>query len=179
MKRKYILIGSLTCFILLFLISSFLIIYRRNRTIYIQDIKQYTKNINIIKENIKNIDDETCKETFQKMLNRINDTHFSSNVKLSTYYHAYHNGASFLDYYNDVINDCNIEEDNSIYIDALISTNYPNQIKKEFELSYQLKLDDIYSNNLINKSLDKNGTYSTKTLELRVIKKLLDEVANE
>ena len=67
MKRKYILIGSLICFILLFLISSFLIIYRRNRTIYIQDIKQYTKNINIIKENIKNIDDETCKETFQKM----------------------------------------------------------------------------------------------------------------
>ena len=179
MKHKYILIGSLIFFILIFFISSLMMLYRRNRIIYIQDIKQYTKNVNIIKEGIEKIDNESCKDSFQNMLNRINDTHFSSDIKLSIYYHAYFNGKSFLDYYNNVINACNIKEDNSIYIDALTSTNYPDQIKKEYELSYQLKIDDIYSNNLINQSIDKNGTYSTKTLELRVIKKLLDEVLNE
>lgn len=179
MKRKYILIGALSCFILLYLLSTISIFYRHNRTIYIQDIKQYTRNINVIKEKINNIKNNLCKQSFNNMLKRINDTHFSNNVKLSTYYEAYFNGNSFLDYYSDILTNCNIEEDSAIYIDALISTNYPNQIKKEYELAYQIKIDDIYSNNLINKAIDKNGTYATKTLELRVIKKLLDEVKNE
>ena len=52
MKRKYILIGALSCFILLYLLSTISIFYRHNRTIYIQDIKQYTRNINVIKEKI-------------------------------------------------------------------------------------------------------------------------------
>ena len=84
MKRKYILIGALSCFILLYLISTISIFYRHNRTIYIQDIKQYTRNINVIKENLL-LWREMILEKEKQEIDIINTTYFSAQLNCDFY----------------------------------------------------------------------------------------------
>ena len=64
---------------------------------------------------------------------------------------------------------------NTIYIDALASTNYPNAIKKECFLRYEFKIRDINSSKYLEEN-DLVGTYTTKYLELKVLNSLIEEV---
>lgn len=178
MKKKYILLGMLITIMFLILIGIFTLQFNKEEMIYVRDLSFYTKRATIIRDDIEKIKNETCKKSFNDMFNRINETHFTENVTIEKYYKAYFkDDKTFLNYYEDLIGSCELDEDlDSIYILVLSASNYPNEVKKRYLLSHEFIIKDYDSRDILSKNIDETGTYTTKALELQVINELLGKV---
>lgn len=162
----------------LILIGIFTLQFNKEEMIYVRDLSFYTKRATIIRDDIEKIKNETCKKSFSDMFNRINETHFTENVTIEKYYKAYFkDDKTFLNYYEDLIGSCELDEDlDSIYILVLSASNYPNEVKKRYLLSHEFIIKDYDSRDILSKNIDETGTYTTKALELQVINELLGKV---
>lgn len=178
MRKKYILFGVLITFITIILVGIFTLNFNKKEMIHIRDLSFYTKRATIIRDDIEKIKDEKCQKSFSDMFNRINETHFTENITIEEYYNSYFkDGKTFLNYYEDLIDVCELDEDlDSIYILVLSASNYPNEVKKRYLLSHEFIIKDYESRDGLSKNIDETGTYTTKALELQVINELLGKV---
>lgn len=178
MKKKYITIGILLTLIFFTLLYLFTINSNKKEIIHIKDLSFYTKRATAIRNEIENIENEECKNSLEAMFNRINETHFTSDVTIEEYYNAYYkDNKVFLNFYDDVIENCEIEDElDDIYVLAISSTNYPNEVKKRYLLSHEFIIKDNNSRDELYQTSDETGTYTTKALELQVINELLSKV---
>lgn len=178
MKGKLIILSSMATVIVISIIGIIVSLISYNRTINVKTIEDY-RSIKInLKNKIEKIKDKECQTSLNNMMNRIDDTYFSNNTNVKEYYEIYFNDdLTFLNYFDDVVNTCKLssKDKNTIYIDALASTNYPNAIKKEYYLRYEFKIRDINSSKYLEEN-DLVGTYTTKYLELKVLNSLIEEV---
>lgn len=177
MKIKYILEGILLTFIGAMIFHMFTIDNVSSEIIHIKQLPLITKRFTSLNERISNIEDQTCRSSLDNMLNRIKKTYFNKDVTLKEYYEAYNEDEkNFIDFYEDVINSCNLESNDDIYFLVLASLNYPNSIKNRYDLRYEFSIRDIFNRESIYESSDEVGSYTTKLLEIQVIDKLLSEV---
>lgn len=175
MKLKYFIMGILFSVIIFFVVHIFIVI-NNNDVVVIKDYEAFQENIDKIDKRISKVNDETCKNSLEKMSNNIKRTHFSENTNVDDYYHAYFGEDEFLNVYGEVEDSCRISEDNSRYVLALSSYTFPSSIK----LRYNLKHEFIFKDRKVRKELEKNqdevGSYTSKVLELRVISELLESI---
>ena len=68
-----------------------------------------------------------------------------------------------------------VDDIDDIYILALSSTNYPEEIKTRYNLKHEFVFRDKASRLELLKEQDEVGTYTNKILELRVIQELIKE----
>ena len=180
MKYKYILLGSLITIITLCVISIILVPFNKKEYVYIKSIDSYSKKITILKNELSELEDNSCKDSLNDMLNRINETNFKDKVTIEEYYKAYNKDEiTFINLYENIINECKLENNDDIYIDVLTQMIFPNSIKEKYLLSHELILKDYSSRSTLTKSLSETGTYITKTKELNILKDLIEEVNHE
>lgn len=178
MKYKYMIFGSLLTIIIIISACIISIPFKEKKIINVKTIDDYSKINKSLKEKIDKVKNKNCQKSLDEMLKRIDDTYFEDNVTIEEYFKTYfENDKTIISYFDDALNACKLtrEETDYIYVDALASTNYPNKIKERFELRYEFNLPDANSRKKYI-THDEVGTYTTKTLELKVLKNLIEEV---
>ena len=176
-KIKYILYGLFISFVLLGLLSFILAFINTNQEIYIKDIDKYIDSINNLETRIDKLDKNlTCKSSLLTMLKRINNTHFTNGkVKIKEYYDKYYEeDLTFLDYYQGVIEACELDNNDHIYATALTAYAYPNEIKNKYYFSYELHFKDLFNSEPLLKEEQEIKSYTTKYNELLVLSELLE-----
>lgn len=180
MKIKYLLLGSLLTFIIIFISSLIMIPFNKREMIYVKTIESYTTNMTKLRNKIDELEDSECKNSLNRMVTRINETNFKEDVTIKKYYEAYFkDDKTFLSLYDDIVTTCELKDVDYIYVDVLRQSVFPNSIKEKYLLSHELVLKDYSSRESINKESYKTGTYVTKTLELSILNDLIKEVNNE
>ncbi len=178
-KVKYIFYGILLTLIIITIISIIMTYFNKYEVIYIKDYDAYDETINKIKTNIDKIKDNNCASSLNSLRMRIDDTHFTSNTTLNEYYNKYHkDNLTFLDYYNEVLNSCNIDNKDSIYVKVLDSLVFPTYIDNKYNLIHEINLKD-YNTRRNLKNYDEIGSYTNKVNELEVLSLLTNEALNE
>ena len=174
-NRKYILLGIFISFMIMGLLIMLLAFINQDKEIYIKDLDRYTETVMRLKNRVDKLDNNTCKMAFNRTIDRINDTHFNNGkVKIKEYYEAYYkNDETFLDYYQLIIDDCNMENNDKIYGMALSAYSYPNQVKNNYYLSYELHIEDLFNNKDMRKEEQEINSFTTKYMELVVLDSLL------
>lgn len=178
MKGKLIVSSSVTTIIIITIACIIISLTTYNRTINVKTIDDYHSIKTNLKKKIEKVKNKECQSSLNNMMTRIDNTYISKNTNIKDYYETYFNdNLTFLNYFDDVVSSCKLSKKKTdiIYVDALASTNYPNSIKKEYNLRYEFKIRD---NNSIKYYQDNDliGTYTTKYLELKVLKSLIEEV---
>lgn len=176
-NRKYILLGIFVSFIVIGLVTMILAFTNLDKEIYIKDLDKYTDSIMRLKDRVDKLDkDNTCKSAFNKTIDRINNTHFNNGkIKIKDYYEAYFkDDETFIDYYQLIIDDCKMNNNDKIYGMVLSAYSYPNKIKNDYRLSYELHIEDLFNNKDIRKEEQEINSFTTKYMELLVIDKLLE-----
>lgn len=174
MKFKYFILGSLFSVILI-ISTNILIVLNRNDSITVKEISGYGKIITDISSSIDKVKDDNCKMNLKDMLDFINKTHYSKNISIKEYYDNYYGDKTFIDYFYLVKEKCDLDDIDDIYILALSSTNYPEEIKTRYNLKHEFVFRDKASRLELLKEQDEVGTYTNKILELRVIQELIKE----
>lgn len=178
MRGKLIILSSMTTIIVITIVGIIISLTTYNRTINVKTIEDYHSIKINLKEKIGKVKDKECQSSLNKMMNRIDETYFSDNTTVKNYYKIYFkDDLTFLNYYDEVVATCKLSKKDTdiIYIDALASTNYPNAIKKEYNMRYELKIRDTNSLKYIEDN-DLVGTFTSKYLELKVLNSLIEEV---
>lgn len=178
MKYRYMIFGSLLTIIIIISAFTISIPFKSSKIINVKTIEEYSKINKSMKEKIDKVKNKECQKSLDAMLQRIDDTYFKENVTMEKYYKTYfQDNKTIISYFDEALNVCELtrEKTDYIYVDALSATNFPNKIKEEYELRYEFKLPDFNSNKNYT-TYDEIGTYTTKTLELKVLKNLIEEV---
>jgi len=89
-NSKYILAGSIITFIILIIFAFININDNRKEIIYVKDLESYTKTITEFQNRVDKIKNEECKQSIQKYVDKINETHFDKDVTVEDYYNAYY-----------------------------------------------------------------------------------------
>lgn len=178
MKKRLIILGVLITLMLLILLGIISVGSHKNENIYVKDLSFYTKRATIIRDDIEKVKNEICKNSLKAMFNRINETHFTENITIEKYYNAYYkDNKTFLNFYEEAIKDCEINENlDELYVLVLSASNYPNEVKKRYLLSHEFIIKDYDSRERLEKSADETGTYTTKALELQIINEIISKV---
>lgn len=174
MKFKYFILGSLFS-VIIFISINILIVANRNDDITVREISGYGRIVTDISSNIDKIKDDNCKTGLKDMLDFINKTHYNKNVSVKDYYDNYYGDKTFIEHFYSVKDKCKLDDIDDIYVLALSSTNYPEEIKTRNNLKHEFVLRDKDSRGELLKEQDEVGTYTTKILELRVIQELIKE----
>lgn len=175
MKFKYFILGSLFS-VILFIFVNILVVLNRNDSIYVREVSGYGRIVTAISEDIDEVKNENCKTGLKGMLDFINKTHYSKNITIKEYYNNYYGDKTFIEHFYSVKDQCNLDDIDSIYILALSSTNYPEEVKTRYNLKHEFILRDKHSRLELIKEQDEVGTYTNKVLELQVIQELIKEV---
>lgn len=152
--------------------------FKGKELIKVKTISNYENISSSLSKKISEVKNEECKNSLNNMLKRIDETYYEENITIEKYYKAYFkDDKTIINYFDDVLNSCKLsrEDTDVIYIDALASTNYPNKIKEKYIFRYELTFSDKGERKKI-KYYDEVGTYTTKSLELKVLKELIEEV---
>ena len=170
---KYIVIGMMISFILIFIVSSISSYMNRNKTIHINEYESATESIDNLNSKIDKLKvDETCKISLKYMSNRIKENVLTGDVKLKDYYESfYKEDLTFIDYYNYVVSSCSIDNNPIIYNKAMSTLVYPNYIKDRYNRSYELHIVDPFFNDTY---VDETGTYSTIFNEISTLNDLIE-----
>jgi len=176
-KIKYILYGIFISFIILGILSFILAFINDNNKIYIKNIEGYENITNRMKERINKLNkDNVCKESLINMLYGIDKTHYiTDTVLIKDYYYTYFvEGTNIIDYYQEVLDSCSLDNNDSIYATALTAYAYPNEIKNNYYLNHEFHLKDLFNGDSLRKEEQEIKTYTTKYNELLVLDKLLE-----
>lgn len=177
MKMKYIMEGVLLTVVIALLIHLLTFNDMASEMISVKEIPMMTKRLTSLQERIDKIKDEDCRNSIDTMLKRVKSTYFSENITIEEYYNAYtKDEKNFIDFYEDVNNSCKLDGNDDIYFLVLSSLNYPNSIKRRYDLRYEFIFKDTFNRENNYQNSDEVGTYTTKMSELQVVSKLLDEV---
>ena len=186
-KYPYVFLGIFISILVFFIIHIITINIKINRVLNVKDFDTYYDKVIEKKSDIEKIKNEECKQSLLDMADRIAGTIPQKGITIKEYYNRYYgldnnreddDGMSFLYFYSNVANTCNINND-GIYLKALESLEFPYEIKNRYLGSYQIGVSDIF---ILKKDIDKSdelGSYSNKMLELETLSKLVEEVKNE
>lgn len=171
---KYIIIGILISFIIIFIINIITFNINSNQTIHINSYEGYEEAKNTLSKKIDKVKNDDCRSSLNNMLKRIDDNNLKGDVKIGDYINSYFkDNLTFVDYYSYVSDSCNISDD-KIYIKAMSTLVYPNYIKDKYNRSYELHIIDLTNQTNIS---DDVGTYTTMLNELGVLSDILGELS--
>lgn len=176
---KFIIIGILLSIVTISTYILFTISYDREDYIKVKKIPNYTDIRDTLKNDISKIKNEECKNSLNNMLSRIESTYYTKDITVEEYYLNYNkDDNTFLNMFEEAKDACSLtnEQSDPIYILALSSTNYPNKIKEKYLYSYELKIKDKFSRKEVEDINDEIGTYTTKMLEFKTLKEIINEV---
>ena len=176
-KIKYILYGMFLSSMILSLLFVCLAYNNINKEIYIKDIDKYTEIIVRMRERVDKLKvKDSCKTSLNSTIDKINATHFNTGkIKLKDYYEAYYkDGSDYLEYYSLMMDECNIESDDSIYSYALSAYSYPLEIKNKYYLNHEIHFEDYLSGSNSRKQEQEVKSFNTKYMELKVLDSILE-----
>ena len=186
-KYPYVFLGIFISILVFFIVHIISINIKMNRVVYVHTFEGFDQKVLAKNNDMKDIKNEACKASLQDMLYRIVNTIPERGITLKRYYELYYgyangveedDGYTFLHYYSRVSDACNIN-DESIYLKALESLEFPYEIKNRYIGAYQV---NIFDRAILQKEIDKTdelGSYSNKMLEYETLVKLIEEVKNE
>lgn len=175
MRLRYFSLGVLIS-VIIFIIVNIFIVMSRDEEIVIKDVANYDSSMELINKRIEKLKDSDCKEKLKELSDNIDGTYFKENTTVNKYYHAYFDNETFLNLYGEVMDVCNIPEDDSLYVLALASYSFPSSIKSKYNLRHEFRISDAFTRNDVKSEEYEVGSYSTKVLELKVMDELLGRV---
>lgn len=175
MKIKYFILGMFFTIIVALVVNN-LVVLNSDDVVIIKQISNFTDEMDNIDKKINKVKRDECRDSLNKMSNNIKKTYFSQDTTVTEYYETYFSDTVFLDLYKEVLNSCELSENNSRYLLALASYSFPSSIKAKYNLKHEVKFRDLETRESVLKDEYEVGSYSSKMLELNVINELLDEV---
>ena len=177
MKTKYFIFGMITCFIIICIFGCVLSVVSFNDKIYVKTLDNFDINIGTFDARIDSLKvNETCKNSLKNLSDRVKSTYYNNDVTIKEYDNNYFkDGVTFYALYLEAFNECEIDNDAYSYITeyAIESQTYPQLIHSRRIANYELKFTDYINYKEIHEISDNIGTYSNKTLELKVLSELL------
>ena len=183
-KYPYVFLGIFISILVLFIVHIISIHIKINQTINFKDMQNIHEKLMEKKKDIETIKNEQCKSNLKDMLDRIDVTIPEKGMTLKEYYKRYYgydnnrdddDGMTFLYFYSEATENCNIDNE-SIYLKALESLQFPYEIKNRYLGSYQIGINDIFVLKEDIDRVDELGSYSSKMLEVETLNKLIEEV---
>ena len=178
-KIRYFLLGIFIfswTLIIVGVIGSFV---KLNDSMYIKDVSKYTETVMKLKTSIESKKAGTeCKSSLYALVDRMNETHYQTGIiKTKDYIDShYKDDLTFLDLYNEAVEVCNVEDNPNSLFDAMGAVAYPNEVKNNYYLSYQLSIPDFFNKNKSEKDQEEYSSYTTKSLEILTISNLLEVI---
>ena len=166
--------------ILTFIVGIILNFVDLKMRIFVKEIPEFDKKIEEINNRIDKVYNNDCKEVLYSLSERIEYTYYETDIRIKDYVDRYYNNEEFSynDFYNLYLNAkdvCGIDN-SEIDVDALASKSYPETVKTRINTNHIIDFKDYFNYKNAYELSDNIGTYTNKTLELKTVKELVDEV---
>lgn len=173
---QYFLIGYMISIIILTIINMF----GMKKTIELIDSSENIEKIKELKNEINNLEENSCKSLLNDMIKAYETTSFNGMVEYKKIHEIYWEGPSFLEFCNQIPNKCNIskEELNSMNMPyfALNSTSFiDNQVNKKV-FDYELGIKDIFTRKILEGSRTNIDYQLSKQSEIIMIENILNKI---
>lgn len=141
---QYMLISYMIIIMILTIVNMITI----KKTLELTDSSENMVKINEFKKEINDLQDSSCKTLLNEMIKAYEKTSFDGIVKYKDIYDIYWNGTSFLSFYEDIIQDCNISKEkmqsmNMPYY-VLNSTSFVDNLISKKMFDYEIGIKDKF-----------------------------------
>ena len=118
------------------------------KTLELTDSSENMVKINEFKKEINDLQESSCKTLLNEMIKAYEKTSFDGIVEYKDIYDIYWNGISFLSFYEDIIQDCNISKEkmqsmNMPYY-VLNSTSFVDNLVSKKMFDYEIGIKDKF-----------------------------------
>ena len=136
-----------------------------------------------LKNEISKLEESSCKTLLNEMITTYETTNYNGIIKLSDIYEYYWNGKSFLDFYNQIKENCNISEDTMKKInmpeEAMESIIFTELIVQKYMFQYEINIKDINMRKILESDTINFNYNSSKSSELQMIEKVLNYIGEK
>lgn len=173
---QYISIGYMIIIILLTITNMF----GMNKTLDLTDSTENIEKIKELKNEIANLEDNSCKVLLNDMIKAYETTSFDGIIEQKRVEKIYWEGKSFLSFYERMTTDCNISKEELKRIDmpfyALNSTSFIDNTVNKKIFDYELRIKDIYMRDNLEANRVNLDYQLSKQSEIVMIEKILKTI---
>lgn len=145
---KNILFYTLITYSLFIVILTIINIFNINKFIELSDSDENITKINELKKEIETLPNNECKTLLNNMITAYEKTSFEDKVTNNQLYEIYYNGNSFLSFYEETINKCNITKEKMKELNMpfyfISSTSFIDNLVSKKIFDYELKIKDTW-----------------------------------
>ena len=151
-------------------------------TIELQDLEENKSKLNEYKQQLANLEQNSCTEVINKIIEQYEKTSYDGEVSLREMF-EYDFDNSLLSYYIGVKDNCNLDsnqqEKYNLPIKFITASIQRDELYEKYYFQYELKLSD-YSNRLIIEPLISNVEYQiNRGMQLEIISNLIEISSGE
>ena len=145
-------------------------------TIEFNDDVKNIKTLNEYKEDLKNIEESTCKNTLNKLINHYEKTSYSGKVNLKDM-----DEGRIIKYAKAIINDCNLNDEikDSIAIKMITSSIQFDEVIQKLYFQYEIKIPDLNNRLAMEPNMNALRYNINRKNQLEVIKIIIDKLKEE
>lgn len=175
-KVNNIFWGMFLCIVIMTIIFILNIFMNANEDIHLKDVNDYMGKITAMREDIDNLKvTDNCRNTLYEIADTINATHFSqSHIKIKEYIAKYQSVKPLTELVALAQDNCSLKDTDAIYVLAMSSMVFPEEVKNSYNMRYEFHIRDWLSRKQLVNSHQEVGSFTTKSLELRVLKELIE-----
>lgn len=133
-----------------------------------------------LKERVNQLEESSCKNVLNDMVNTYETTNYYGTVSLNEVYDYYRNGQSFLQFYTQIKEKCNISdaamEGYGLPNEMINSILYMEDIIPKYMFEYEINLKDNFIREIAESDSMNLKYNASKTSQLKIIEVLLYHV---
>ena len=143
-----------------------------------KDSNENIKTLEKYKEELKQLEDSTCKNAINELIKHYEDTSYNEEINLNE---KYFKGKSLLSYTLDTFKKCNIpdEETRRLGLKFLEATIEFDEVVNELYFQYEIKIPDISNRKIIKPEMNQIRYQINRSIHLEIIKELIDKLKEE
>ena len=182
-KIKTFLFNGLIFYSLIISILIVVNMFNIRTEIELNDNDSNLRRFNTLKERVSKLEENSCSILLNEMVDAYETTSFNGDVKLARLYEMYWEGPSFLQFYMQIKEKCNMTDEVmkelGIDNDSINSITYVDNTIMNNMFNYELKIRDYAVRGIAEASISQLEYQTCKSSELDMIEKVLDYIGGE
>lgn len=179
-KIKIFLLNGLICYSIIILFLMIMNIFNFKYEIELYDNEANNHEIISLKKRVNKLDDSSCKNVLNDMINVYEQTSYDGKVELTELYKQYWDGPSFLAFYNEIKEQCNITDDEMKGLNfphyTINSILYMEEIVPKYMMQYEINIKDLNIREISEPNTINLSYGNSKESQLIMIETLLDYI---
>lgn len=179
-KIKIFIFNSFIFYVIIIIILTIVNMLNFISEIELNNNDENNSKIIVLEDRVNKLENSACKSLLKEMINTYNETSYDGIVKLSEFYNVYWNGTSILQFYNQIEEKCNINNEEMKNIDlhreSLNSVLYIENLVGKHMFQYEINLIDNYMHEIGEANTINMQYQLSKASELKIIENILDYI---